>query len=255
MKCMCGCGEIITQSRTQLKRFKRGHAQIFLKNLNKIPCKCGCGKEIIPYNNCLLPRYYFGSHSARGKNNHFYGKVSPSKGIPRTADVKAKIIKARIGKPHPHKRSEIAIAKLIAFNKSEIGRQLKRAQTPWNKNTTNEKYIEKMREKRLHQVFPQKDSKLEVTLQNALTENKIEFKKHQPIMGQPDIFIEPNICIFADGKYWHTLPKVVDRANRVNKYLIDNKYKVLRFSEQDIKCNIGKCISEIKNIVYVPAYK
>ena len=52
---------------------------------------------------------------------------------------------------------------------------------------------------RLKRVFPIQDTKIEIKLQNWLTEQGINFKTHYPILGQPDIFIEPNICIFAMG--------------------------------------------------------
>ena len=48
-----------------------------------------------------------------------------------------------------------------------------------------------LREKRLHQVFPVKDTKIEIKTQEYLTEKGVLFQTHLPIIGQPDIFIKP----------------------------------------------------------------
>ena len=63
-----------------------------------------------------------------------------------------------------------------------------------------------LRLNRLSQVFPVKDNKLEKKLQKLLKENNIKFEKHKAILGQPDIFIKPNLCIFLDGDFHHANP-------------------------------------------------
>jgi len=73
----------------------------------------------------------------------------------------------------------------------------------------------KLREKRLHQVFPTKDSKPERMFQLALTLRGIRFQKHKAMLGQPDIFIEPNICVFVDGDFWHAHPEKYDANDTV----------------------------------------
>ena len=101
------------------------------------------------------------------------------------------------------------------------------------------------RMRRLHQVFPQKDSSIEIKLQNALKNESISFEKHYPILGQPDVFIRPNICIFADGEYWHSLPKQQIRDEYVTTELIKNNYIVMRFTESEIHKNINIVINKI----------
>lgn len=115
--------------------------------------------------------------------------------------------------------------------------------------------IEKIRKARLKQIIPRKDTKIEVRLQNILNENNIKFITHKPITGQPDIFIEPNICVFADGCYWHECPYcglnlppnpgARQRDKRINISLQQDGYKVLRFWEHDIKKNIDDCFNKI----------
>lgn len=108
----------------------------------------------------------------------------------------------------------------------------------------NPQYKENIRQKRLHQIIPLKNTKIEIVLQQELTKRKISFITHKPIIGQPDIFIEPNICIFADGNYWHNLPKAQERDKRISKELEDKGYRVLRFWEKEINNNIDRCIKK-----------
>ena len=109
-----------------------------------------------------------------------------------------------------------------------------------------------------------KDTNIEKILQKELKNRNIKFKKHIPIICCiPDIFIEPNICIFADGDHWHGNPikyKATDhiigikfakdvwkRDMNINKKLINRNYKVLRFWESDIKNDIKSVITKIEN--------
>ena len=120
------------------------------------------------------------------------------------------------------------------------------------------------REKRLHQVFPVKDTIIEKILQNGLRKNGIKFQKHKPILGQPDLFIEPNICIFADGDYWHGWlylnGKRYDNAKKLNNEFFEKRiqrdkrntqllkrqgYEVLRFWGHEIRENPEKCLQKI----------
>lgn len=116
------------------------------------------------------------------------------------------------------------------------------------------KYIEK----RIKQVFPLRDTKPERILQEVFKKEGIKFETHKSIMGQPDIFIEPNICIFADGCYWHGCEQCYNRNKMSNwiksKKVIDSYvtqklqnmgYIVFRFWEHDIKNNLDICINKI----------
>jgi DNA mismatch endonuclease (patch repair protein) len=123
----------------------------------------------------------------------------------------------------------------------------------------SEETRQKLREARLHRVFPLKDTSIEIALQNKLKELDITFEKHKTIIGQPDIFIQPNICIFADGCYWHGCEQCIDKnkmsnwilARQVSDRIITanlrNKgYKVFRFWEHDIRKNVDACIAQIQ---------
>jgi DNA mismatch endonuclease (patch repair protein) len=101
--------------------------------------------------------------------------------------------------------------------------------------------------------FPFRDTSIEVRLQTILTENKIKFEKHYPILGQPDIFIKPNVCIFADGCYWHKCPDCgfKDKLKTKKDFEITNKlksqgYVVIRLWEHEINNSLLNCLAKIK---------
>lgn len=118
-----------------------------------------------------------------------------------------------------------------------------------------------MVEKRRHRVIPYIDTKLEQKFQSKLISLDISFEKHKPIYGQPDIFIEPNICIFIDGCFWHackTCKKGIQNKNYIVRRKIDKQitkklklegYEVHRFWEHEINSDIEKCAKiALKNV-------
>lgn len=181
------------------------------------------------------------------------GEKHPLYGKPRSDRVKKILSQKNRGRKHTiEARRKISLAQigrpsgmLGKHHTKETKEKIGQAQT--GKSFITEKGRQKLREKRLHQIFPQKDTKIELKLQEALNYENIQYQTHKPIFGQPDIFIEPNICIFADGEYWHNKPKAIERDLVVNKHLISNGYTVLRFREHEINQEIKKCISKIKH--------
>jgi len=177
--------------------------------------------------------------------------LTGKKRSPHSAETRAKI-KASLNKPETR-------AKLSAIN---TGKKLS-AETRAKIKTYHNKpeVLEKSRETRLHQVFPAKDTELEKKLQGLLKANNIQFTKHKPILGQPDIFIEPNICIFADGDYWHGwlylqgedfsnkqrinnahFEKKIKKDQSIKARLEAQGYKVLRLWEHEVYKEPEKCL-------------
>lgn len=118
---------------------------------------------------------------------------------------------------------------------------------------------------RLRKIIPNKDSKPEKILQTSLDQQNIKYEKHKAIIGQPDIFIEPNICIFVDGDYFHANPQkfksndiihkkpVIITAKeiwtkdiRITTKLQENNYTVIRIWESTILNNTIQAIELIK---------
>ena len=149
---------------------------------------------------------------------------------------------------------------------------------PWNKGKTGiytEETLQKIKDARAKQVLPVKDTKPEKDLQKILNDKGIEFEKHKPILGQPDIFIEPNICIFVDGDYWHANPNdfthkgklhprfkpgdhIVGNLSAKDKWAKDKSvtqrlkkkgYKVMRFWHSELENYQEKCLQKLASLI------
>lgn len=82
-----------------------------------------------------------------------------------------------------------------------------------------------------------KETGIELKLQALLTEMGIEFVTQKPIIGVTiaDIFISPNVVIFADGTYWHQdKAKDKEKTDKLKKH----HYVVLRLEEEEINKDI-----------------
>jgi DNA mismatch endonuclease (patch repair protein) len=121
-----------------------------------------------------------------------------------------------------------------------------------------------LRQARLKQVLPTKSTKIEVKLQEELQKRNISFVTQKPILDRTlvDIFIEPNICIYADGCYYHCCPQcfnwnlkltsldtILKGAPEKDKYITEqlaqNNYKVFRFWEHEINKDVKTCVDKI----------
>lgn len=65
----------------------------------------------------------------------------------------------------------------------------------------------------------------------------IEFVTQKPVLGVTiaDIFIYPNVAIFADGTYWHSGAMKEYKDSEKTKTLQKGGYVVLRLEEQEIE--------------------
>lgn len=96
-----------------------------------------------------------------------------------------------------------------------------------------------------------KNTTIELALQEELTKQGIVYKTQERINFSdghcccPDIFIAPNICIFADGDYWHNKPGIPERDNRINVMLKSMGYIVHRFWEHEIRKDAQSCINDV----------
>ena len=139
-------------------------------------------------------------HSVRmkGKKNPMYGKL-------RTEEEKKKMSENRKGIESWFKgkhHSEETKRKLSESKKGKVSGK----DNPMFGKTHTLETRKIIRKKRWDQVVPTKDTKFELSIQSLLREKGIEFEKHKSILGQPDIFIKPNLCIFLDGDFHHANP-------------------------------------------------
>jgi very-short-patch-repair endonuclease len=95
------------------------------------------------------------------------------------------------------------------------------------------------KEVRKNLIFPLKDSKIEVKIQNFLKELGITFFTHQYMHiehgYQCDILVPAmNLVIECDGDYWHSYPTGTEIDHIRTRELIENGFKVLRLWEFEI---------------------
>ena len=211
------------------------------------------------------------SEEMKGEKNPNFGKhPTPwNLGIPRTEEEKKKMSENRKGIPSWNK-DKTGVYSEESLRRMSEGRKGKTAgkDNPMFGKKQSLEARKIIREKRLHQVFPIKDSKIEKILQEQLKKHKIKFQKHLPILGQPDLFIKPNICIFADGDYWHGwlylqgkdfsdnkrlnneyFKSRIQNDKKISTQLVEQEYKVLRFWEHEINENPEKCFQKIIKII------
>lgn len=114
-----------------------------------------------------------------------------------------------------------------------------------------------------------KDTKYEVLLRKELWKQGHRYLKNtKTIPGKPDIvFTKRRLVVFVDGDFWHGfkweerkkniktntgfwIPKIernIQRDEEVNTLLKERGYTVLRFWENELKRDFGRCLETIKN--------
>lgn len=119
----------------------------------------------------------------------------------------------------------------------------------------NPKELIRLKEERIKQVFPKKDSKIEVKIQMFLKELGYEYFTHQYMNEikhsyQCDILIPLlNLVIECDGDYWHKYPIGTDIDHVRTKELIEQGFKILRLWEKEIKVmNIKEFKNKLNNL-------
>jgi len=193
---------------------------------NKL-CKCGCNASIL-----ILPghRYkgvpdYLPGHQNRGSDHPNYGKLNSI------------ITRSRISVSNTGRVVSVRTRRKL----SEAGRN--RRHSP--------ETIEKIRSSSVtcHRNF--KNTSIERLLQAGLITSEVLFTTHAKLLGHPDIFIEPNICVFADGDYWHgpKRRKQQARDKYVNEQLTLQGYRVLRFWQHEINTDLQNCLKTILSVM------
>ena len=191
------------------------------------------------------------SESKKGTKNPMYGKPAHNRGKSPSDETKRKLSKSvkksLEGKIYSAeeraKRSKRAKAWFAihgsnrkgkkdseeTFRKKSLAQKGKKKSDEWkkkiglgNKGKIRSKDTKmKISTARAKQVFPKKDTKIELITQSILEKNKINFKKHKNFKlrksnHQADIVIEPNKVIEVNGDYWHFNPKKYD-GNSIQK--------------------------------------
>lgn len=176
-------------------------------------------------------------------------------------ETKQRIKNTLIGRKHSHSKLTKEKLRLARLGKKHTLQTIEKIRlnnsgkkSYWYGNHHSNITKLKLRNKRLLQIIPSKDTSIEVKIQNFLKQLEMEFVTHQYIKEiqhgyQCDILIPSlNLIIECDGDYWHHYPegKEIDRIR--TQELIDRGFKVMRLWEQEIKkMTLQKFKEEIEN--------
>jgi DNA mismatch endonuclease (patch repair protein) len=112
-----------------------------------------------------------------------------------------------------------------------------------------------------------KNTKMEVLLAKTLWAKGIRYRKNdKSVFGRPDLTIKKHkVAIFVDSEYfhgkdwnlekhriktnrdfwWKKIEENIKRDKLVNRSLVDNDWKVLRFWSQEVRKKLNLCIDKI----------
>ncbi len=107
-----------------------------------------------------------------------------------------------------------------------------------------------------------KNTLIELKMKKMLKQNRVKFKMHPKIMGNPDFLVGKKTLIFCDGDFWHgykyeSKKKIskkfwrdkikgnMKRDKVVSRKLRNENYSVIRFWEHDIEKKPDMCIQRI----------
>lgn len=207
-------------------------------------------------------------------------KISEAlKDKPKSKEMREKLSKALTGK-HPSEETKLKLGMAHKGQKfpsekypnygmrgKHLSEEAKKKIT--TSNNQQKRSVEtklKISKARLNQIIPFHDTKPEKILQSILNNKKIYYEKHIALFGQPDIFIPPNILIFADGCYWHGCKKCfpknynihgkpievrIQKDEEITNYLIAKGFQVLRFWEHEIYDNQELIWLKINNVIKI----
>ncbi|MDO8623145.1 MAG: NUMOD3 domain-containing DNA-binding protein [archaeon] len=154
------------------------------------------------------------------------------KGKKLSQETKRKLSESLKGKNKGKICSDDHKRKIGLANKGSIGF--------WNGKKLSQETCQKIKIARYKQIFPLKDSSIEVKVRGFLDELKVEYFQHKYMNiahgYQCDFFIPSiNTVIECDGNYWHKYPTGREIDHIRTKELIENGFKVLRLWEVEIK--------------------
>lgn len=174
----------------------------------------------------------------REQSERMKGKALIPKGQPLSEEHRRAISEA--------KKGEVPLWRLGQQHTEETKHKIAES---LNGHSVSEEAKQKIRERRLEQVFPVKDTSIEVALQSELRLKGIAFRTHVTLLGkyQVDIFIEPDMVVECRGDYWHNYPHGRKEDQKRDEELREAGYIVFSFWEHEIKANPEDCVSKILN--------
>ena len=86
----------------------------------------------------------------------------------------------------------------------------------------------------------QEGTDIEQIIEKWLIENRIKYNKQKPIGNFTivDFFIYPDVCLYADGDYWHSKPERIKKDTEIDMKLRKLGYFPQRIRGSNIKKNL-----------------
>ncbi|MDC0041257.1 NUMOD3 domain-containing DNA-binding protein [Candidatus Nitrosopelagicus sp.] len=184
---------------------------------------------------------------------------------------KFSIAQKKYYKEHPEQIEIMRKVNLGRKHTAEARKSMSIAQQRLAKTKFTPEYRKKLSLARQGFKTPKIDTKPEKAMQKLLRDSKIKFDTHKKMLGQPDVFIKPDICIFVDGDRFHANPKkyaddviiwneynrkgrhvpaqtakmIRAKDMRINRQLKKEGFKVLRFWQTEFESDPQKCLNKI----------
>jgi len=182
-----------------------------------------------------------------GKKN---SQIAWNKGLTKETDSRVKQYAEKLIGKTPSEETRQKISKTLTGRKLKpfTDEHKRKIGVKHKGKVLSDKTKQKLREARLKQVFPTKNTSIEIALQNELNDRNIEYETHIPLCKVciPDIvFKDKKLAVFADGDYWHSIESAIKRDNNQNKILKENGWNVLRFWGHEIRENVVECVNQI----------
>jgi len=218
-------------------------------------CECGCGGEVGLYKGTdkrlgaekgQPTRFIHGHNKSIEPRICFFDLCSCGCGqLHPSFDKKGRPMRFIYG--HNNRGTHFSVEHKRKISEAEKG---KCNHTPYSRR--------RMRESRLKQIFPIKDTKIEVLMQNELSERGYNFETHAIVLignghirpYQCDIlFPNEKVVVECDGNYWHDYPQHRKIDAERTKILQKDGYLVLRYWGSEIKSDVVGCVDEIEGCI------
>jgi very-short-patch-repair endonuclease len=208
--------------------------------------------------NCLTCGKEFEFAQGRAKTAH-YCSTKCSNGRPRIIKEKVKrqlvrvlgkvpMICQKCGKTFQIHRYRLPTAKFCSFScihkgdRPRLGKkctpeQIERIRMGVKKLNRGSEYYRKMGLRGAKKLYLRQPTSIEIILYETLKNRGLLFETQKIINGKfcVDAYIPSlNLIVEADGKYWHSLPKIVGKDKAENAYLTKCGYNLLRLTESEI---------------------
>ena len=275
--CSCGCGKFFRCRVDSKQRYISGHNMCkkapYIKLQSQL-CLCGCGQMASPGKRYLLSHYFKLNPPMKGRTGNKNPKYILREWRVCKCGACEEIFECQ--KISDQKYLPGHYGKVVQLGKRRIPREIRLCacgcgQSFECKENDPQRYIiyhavkmqwkdpeqiEGARIRRSKQIFPFKDTSIELAIQQLLVLLNVPFEKHRTLdsLGiisrfkyhQVDIVIPGHkLIIECDGDYWHDYPEGTEKDSRINEDVENSGWRMLRLWENEIKNDLDVCMQRI----------